>query len=155
MAYTSSVPAAITGLVAAFTASASLGGAGVPVRDGPRLDQASGQEAVAVGYTGDMAEDVVTGTASPEGAAVLPDRERYAVMCAIEVIDAGTDITAARARAYQLHAACGAAVAADKTLGGAVLRASLGMGSLQQQQTDAGARARLVFPVNCDAYTGR
>ena len=155
MAYTSSVPAAIAGLVAAFTASGQLGGAGVPVRDGPQLTAASGQEAVAVGYVGNQDEDVVTGTASPEGQAVLPDRERYAIMCAIEVIDAGADIAAARARAYQLHAACGAAIAAGHTLGGAVLRASLGIGSLQQQQTDTGARARLIFPVNCDAFTGR
>lgn len=155
MSYTSSVPAAIAGLVAAFTASASLGGAGVPVRKGPELSQASGLEAVAVAYTGDQNEDVVTGTASPEGMAVLPDRERYAVMCAAEVIDPGADIGAALTRAYQLHAACGAAIAADHTLGKAILRASLGIGSLQLQQTDTGARARLVFPVSCDAFTGR
>jgi hypothetical protein len=47
-------------------------------------------------------------------------------------------------------------VAADPKLGGAVLRASLGIGSLQQQQqTETGARARVVFPVNVDAFTSR
>jgi hypothetical protein len=153
--YYSSVPAAIAALVTAFRTSAALGLAGVPVRDGPQLTQASGSEAVAVGWTGDQNEDVVTGAASPEGLAVLPDRERYAVTCAIEVIDPGGDIAAARARAYGLHAACGQALAADPKLGGAVLRASLGIGSLQQQQTETGARARVVFPVNIDAFTGR
>ena len=97
----------------------------------------------------------MTGAASPEGLAVLPDRERYAVMCAAEVIDPGSDLPAARTRAYALHAACGAAIAVDHTLGKAVLRASLGIGSLQQQQTSGGALARVVFPVNCEAFTGR
>jgi hypothetical protein len=155
--YASSVPAAITALVAVFRASAQLGAAdpAVPVRDGPELSSASGLEAVAVGYTGDQNEDVVTGTASPEGLAALPDRERYAVMCAIEVIEPGADIAAARARAYVLHAACGAAIAADHSLGGTVLRASMGIGSLQQQQADTGARARVIFPVTIDAFTSR
>jgi hypothetical protein len=155
MTYASSVPAAVAALVTAFRTWPGLGLAGVPVRDGPELSQESGLEAVAVGYTGDAAEDVVAGTASPEGLAVLPDRERYAVTCAIEVIDPGAGVAAARARAYVLHAECGAAIAADHTLGKAVLRASLGIGSLQQQQTEAGARARVVFPVSIDAYTGR
>ena len=155
MTYASSVPAAITALVTAFKTYPTLGLAGVPVRDGPELTSESGLEAVAVGYTGDQNEDVVTGTASPEGMAVLPDRERYAITCAVEVIDPGSDIAAARTRAYEIHALCGQALAADHTLRGSVLRASVGIGSLQQQQTPDGARARVMFPVNCDAYTGR
>jgi hypothetical protein len=156
MAWSSSVPAAIAGLVAAFRTSTALGVAGVPVRDGPELTAEPSTEAVAVGYRGgDQGQDVVTGTASPEGLAVLPDRERYAITCCAEVLDTGSNITAARIRAYQLHAACGAAVAADHTLGKAVLRASVGIGSLQQQQTADGALARVTFPVNIDAYTSR
>jgi hypothetical protein len=155
MTYSSSVPAAMTALVAAFSTSAGLGLAGVPVRDGPVLTDAAELEAVAVGYTGDQGQDVVTGAASPEGLAVLPDRERYAVTCCIEVLDPGGGITAARVRAYQIHAACGAAIAVDHTLGKVVLRASLGIGSLQQRQTSGGALARVVFPVNVDAYTSR
>ena len=116
MSYTSSVPAAITGLVTAFRTSTGLGLAGVPVRDGPELTQASGLEAVAVGYVGNQDEDVVTGTASPEGLAVLPDRERYAVMCAVEVIDQGGDVAAARARPDAHHPPSGAASAVDHTL---------------------------------------
>jgi hypothetical protein len=155
MPYYSSVPAAVTGILAAFRTSPALGVAGVPVRDGPELTATPALEAVAVGYTGDANEDVVTGAASPEGLAVLPDRERYAVMCAIEVLDGEGDLAAARARAYALHAACGAALAVDHSLGKAVLRASLGIGSLQQQQTPNGMLARVVFPVNIDAFTSR
>ena len=157
MAYSSSVPAAIAALVADFRASAALGGAGVLVLDGPSLTAPGGQEAVAVGYAGDaaQAQPAVTGTAVPEGLGVLPDRERYAVTCVIEVVDPGGDMTAARTRAYALHAACGAAVAADHTLGGAVLNAWPGFGTLYPQQTTGGALARVVFPVGVDAYTGR
>jgi hypothetical protein len=153
--YSSSVPAAIAAITAAFRTSVALGLAGVPVRDGPELTAAPGLEAVAVGYTGSTDENVVTGTATAEGLAVLPDRERYAIMCAVEVVDGEHDIAAARTRAYQLHAACGAAIAADPKLGGTVLRATPGIGSLRQQQTADGALARVVFPVNVDAYTGR
>jgi len=152
--YYSSVPAAIAGLVSAFMTSTGLGLAGVAVRDGPALTADPALEAVAVGYSGDQNTDVVTGTASPEGLGPQ-DRERYAVTCTVEVLDPGGDIAAARTRAYQIHAACGAAVAADRRLGGAVLIASLGIGSLRQQQTPSGALARIGFAVNCEAYTRR
>ena len=155
MTYYSTVPAAMAGLVAAFRTSTSLGLAGVAVRDGPVVTADPALEAVAVGYTGDQSQDVVTGTASPEGMGGGQDRERYAVTCTIEVLDAGGDIAAARVRAYQLHAACGAAVGADRKLGGAVLIASVGIGSLRQQQTTGGALARVSFPVNVEAYTVR
>jgi hypothetical protein len=155
--YSSSVPAAITALLAAFTASASLGAAVPPVqvRDGPQLRADSAAEGVAVGYSSGQNSAVVTGTATPEGLGAGPDRERYAITCTAEVIDGSGSIAAARTRAYQLHAACGAAIAADHTLGGTVLRAVPGMGSLTQQQTTRGALARVVFPVTVDAYTTR
>lgn len=155
MTYSSSVPAAIGALLAAFQSSTALGLAGVPVRDGPQLTAASGTEAVAVGYTGDQNQAAVTGTATPEGLGAGPDRERYAITCAAEVIDPTGNLPAARARAYQLHAACGAAITADRTLGKTVLRAVPGPGSLTQQQTTQGAVARVVFPVTIDAYTTR
>jgi hypothetical protein len=153
MTYYSSVPAAVTALVTAFRASAGL--AGVLVLDGPGLNATAGVEGIAVGWSGDPNAAAVTGTAAPEGMGAGGDREQYTVACTIMVIDPGGDITAARTRAYQLHAACGAAIAADHTLAGVVLRASLGIGSLTQQQTTGGALARIVFPVNTDAYTTR
>ncbi len=153
--YASSVPAAIAAIAAAFRASTALGLAGVPVRVGPELTAAPGLEAVAVGYTGSQDENVVTGTATAEGLAVLPGRERYAVLCAVEVVDPDGAPAPAQVRAYALHAACGAAIAADHTLGKTVLRATPGFGSLRQQQTAGGALARVVFPVSVDAFTSR
>jgi hypothetical protein len=127
----------------------------VVVRDGPVVTADPALEAVAVGYVGDQNQDVVTGSASPEGLGGGQDRERYAVTCTVEVLDADGDIAAARVRAYQLHAACGAAIGVDRRLGGAVLIASVGIGSLRQQQTTGGALARVSFPVNIEAYTTR
>jgi hypothetical protein len=155
--YSSSVPAAIAALLAAFRASTALGLATppVPVHDGPDITAAASLEAVAVGYTATANQAVVTGTAAPEGNSAGPDREQYAVICTAEVLDPGGDIAAARTRAYQLHAACGAAITADRTLGRAVLRAAPGLGSLQQQQQQNGALATVTFPVTVDAYTTR
>jgi hypothetical protein len=151
--YSSSVPAAIAALAAAFTAAPGL--AGTEVRDGPQLRATSVTEGVAVAYAGAQGQSAVTGSTVPEGLGTGPDRERYAIMCTAEVLDGTGDVAAARNRAYQLHAACGAAIALDHTLGGKVLRAVPGMGSLTQQQTTRGALARVVFPVTVDAYTTR
>jgi hypothetical protein len=155
--YQSSVPAAIAALAAAFRASTALGLATPPVlvRDGPALTDAAGLEAVAVGYSGDQNTDAAAGAATPEGLSGAQDRERYTITCAAEVLDPGADITAARTRVYQLHAACGAAIAADHTLGKTVLRAAPGPWALRQQQTPNGALARIVFGVAIDAYTTR
>ena len=153
MTYSSSVPAAIAALVTVFTGAPAL--SATEVRDGPQLRATSVTEGVAVGYASGQNSAVVTGTSTPEGLGAGPDRERYAIMCTAEVLDPGGDIGAARVRAYQLHAACGAAIAADHTLGKTVLRAVPGPGSLTQQQTTRGALARVIFPVTVDAYTTR
>lgn len=155
MTYSSSVPAAITALLAAFRTSTALGLAGVPVHDGPDIAAAASLEAVAVGYTPTQNQSVITGTSAPEGMGAGPDREQYTVTCTAEVLDPGGDIAAARTRAYALHAACGAAITADRTLGKVVLGATPGLGSLQQQQQANGALATVTFPVAIDAYTSR
>jgi hypothetical protein len=95
-------------------------------------------------------------TSAGLGLAGVPVRDGPQVTAApgLEAVTVG-NITAARARAYQLHAACGAAIGVDRKLGGAVLQASLGIGSLRQKQTSDGALAQVVFPVNVEAYTSR
>ena len=155
--YYSSVPAAITALLTAFRTSTALGLAAVPVpvRAGPQLTAAAALEAVAVGYASAQNASVVSGTSTAEGLGTGPDRERYTIACTAEVLDPGADMGAARTRAYQLHAACGAAIAVDRTLGGKVLRATAGLGSLEQQQQQNGALARVTFGVDIDAYTTR
>jgi hypothetical protein len=155
MSYASTVPAAIAALVSAFETSVNIGLAGVPVFDGPPLGAEQATGVVAVGYSGDEAETVVEGAASPADLGLAQDRETYSITCAAAAVDPGTSIAAARGRAYALHAACGAAVRTDPKLGGAVMRASLGIASLRQEQNTYGARVTVVFPVNCEAFTSR
>ncbi|MGH8867813.1 MAG: hypothetical protein ACRDYU_07440 [Actinomycetes bacterium] len=146
----STAPAAITALVATFRAAPGLG----PdmVLDGPTVTDASIFEVVTVGYQDDERPIAVEAQTTREGPALVPNRERYSVYCAAAVLRGDTDIAAARARAYELLAAAATALAADKTLGGAVMSAQLGEHSLTQEMPD-GALARVPFEVLVDAFT--
>ena len=73
----------------------------------------------------------------------------------LAVLNGSKDITAARTRAYELLSACGAAVTADKKLGGAVAMAFLGNHNMTHEQTQRGALVTIAFEVNCNAWTGQ
>lgn len=154
MAWSSSVPAALSALLAAFRAAPAL--SGTDVRDGPLVTGSPALETVLVGWYGQMSDLLaVDGTVAMEGLGGIPDREQFAIRCAAMVMDGQGDMTAARARAYVLAAACGAAVAADRKLAGTVMRAVYGTQSLRQEQRPDGAVATVEFTVECDAYTSR
>jgi hypothetical protein len=163
VSWSSSVPAALAGLLATFQASPGLGAATppVPVRDGHVVTGSQASTVVVVGWTGKDGDDTaVENTATTEGLAGNPDRERFQIRCAAMALNGGGsagsgDLPAARTAAYALHAACGAAVAADRKLGGAVTRASMGDHVLHQDATQRGQRAIVEFMVQVDAYTGR
>lgn len=152
MAWGSSTPAAIENLLAAIGA---VKDAETGLRDGPRVVADGINEAITVGYVDDTDETAVTGSMEYEGLAVAPLRETYSIRCAASVRNGAKDITAARSRAYELLAAVGGALAADKTLGGVVLSARIGDMTLSQDQTSRGADVVLAFNVDCDAYTTR
>jgi hypothetical protein len=152
--WSSSVPGAIAGVLAAFRASADLARP-VDIRDGPVVTGSAAVDAVIAGWHGmENDELAVEGQGTTEGLAGLPDREQYSIRCAAMSLSGTGNVVAARTRAYELLAACGAAIAADRTLGGAVMRASVGASSLFQEPAD-GMRAVVQFSVDCDAYTGR
>lgn len=156
----STVPAALAGLVAAFKEAPGLEDA--EVYDGPMVESSSSEAAVAVGFVGERM--AITGSyPEPMGPVVsaqanLDDlnigalAETYTVQSMAAVINGASDITAARAKAYELLAACGQAVAADKTLGGSVKLARMGGHTLSQDQTPRGAIATIVFQVECEAW---
>lgn len=152
MAWTSKVPAAIDALVAMFTTAEGL--ADVTVRDGASVSQARVSEIVSVGYTGTEGENDADAIVSAEGLGGSPDREQFTIRCAAAALSGATDMPAARARAYELFGAAAAAIAANRTLNGVVMRAMVGSHSLTQDQTDQGAQAVVTFEVSCDAYTG-
>jgi hypothetical protein len=154
MAWSSTVPAALTALLAALEAAPGL--EGVDVRDGPVVSSTAAAEAVIVGWYGQAGDELAVESAiTQEGMAAQPDREQFVIRCAALVLNGSTDMTAPRARAYELLAACGAAVAADRTLAGTVMSAYVASHSLLQEQRQNGALATVEFGVACDAFTAR
>lgn len=151
MAWSSTVPAALAAILELFK-SADLGDA--EVFDGPEVTGSSAKQVVVVGwYTQESDTLAADGAVTMEGLAGDPDREQYVIRCAALVLDGGGDLAAARARAYELAAACGALIAANRTLGGLVLRAGVTSQALRQDQPQGGARAIVEFGVGVDAYT--
>jgi hypothetical protein len=149
----------MTALLAAFRASEALASP-VAVRDGPVTTASSARDVVIVGWEGDEGDEVaVEATETAEGLAPIPDREQYSVRCAVMSRSGAGDpakaIADARARVCALHAACGAAIAADRTLGGSVMRARMGDWSLSQVPDQYGQKSVIRFSVEVDAYSGR
>jgi hypothetical protein len=152
-AWSSQVPAAITALLAAFRAAPAL--ASVDVRDGPQVTASAALETVLVGWNGQPSDQVAADAAvSPEVFGDADDRETFAIRCAALVLNGQNDLAAARTRAYQLLAACGAAIRADRRLGGTVGDSHISTHSLRQTQTPDGTVAAVTFGVACDTFTG-
>lgn len=153
MTWASTAPAAIAGLVATLGGSAVLDG--VAVFDGPVVNGSTAVEVITVGYTGGEDEDSADATEAIAGLSVQQSRERYVVRCAASVRNGSADMAAARNRAYDLLGYVGEALAGDKTLSGAVMKAMLGAHTLRQAQDSRGALATVVFEVAVDAFTRR
>jgi hypothetical protein len=152
MAWVSKLPAAIDGLVTLFGAWAGL--SGVSVLDGPTSSQQTFREVLTVGWTGGDDETDAESALLTEGLGGSPDREQFTIRCAAAVLRGTDDLPGARKRAYELLAEAGAAIAQDRTLRGAVMRAMVGSHSLSQELTQQGAQAVVTFEVSCDAYSG-
>jgi hypothetical protein len=155
MAWTSRLPAAMDALVTTFTEWPGLGGGGVTVRDGPSASQATIKEIVSVGYTGGEDDTDAASTLLTEGLGGDVDREQFTVRCAAAVLRGSDDVAGARRRAYELFSEAGAAIAANRSLNGSVMRAMISSHSLAMDLATNGAQAMVVFEVSCDAYTGR
>ena len=150
-------PDVIDALLLRFAASSDLGAAVPPVQvfDGPTVIDESSPEVLMVGWSGaDGEESDAESTMSPDGLATT-DREVCTVRCAISVLNGSTDMALPRARAYELLRFAGAALAADRSLGGTVLRAMITSVAYTPRQTTRGAQVDLVFTVECDAFTNR
>jgi len=157
------VDAALKGLVAVFEAAPAL--EGVDVYDGPAVSNSKATAALSVGFAGERMnrtgaypeteQPAVSVTSAPAGLGGGDLAEQYLVQNMLAVLDGGKDIVAARQRAYDLLGAAGDAVAADKTLSGAVAWARPGGHSLTQEQTPRGAVITIVFEVEIEAFTIR
>lgn len=161
MAWSSTVPAAMAALVTTWRQSPDLAPP-VAVRDGPEVTASSARDVVVAGWYGVEGDELaVEGQDTMEGLVGSPDREQYVIRCAA-IHKSGTSgppsagvIAKARQRAYELLAACGAAIDADRRLGGTVMRATVGASSLRQVPDPKGITAIVEFTVEIDAYAGR
>lgn len=146
MSWASTVPAALTGLVSTF------GPMGVPIRKGTVVGGSSRQQVIVVGYEGENASAVEVALAD---AGPLAQQETYVVHCCIVVTAGGTGLDPVIERASALLEGVGAALAADQTLGGAVMRARLGPFGFVFQQSKQGAIVEVPFDVHVSAFPAR
>ncbi len=148
MAWGSTAPAAIAGLVAVLQA-----GMETQVLDGAVVSDAAGSEVVNVGWQTADQESVEMAFKPYTHAA---DLEEYTINNAVRVLTS-RDGVAARARAFVLFNQIGTLIKADRdaalNLGGAVMRAWISSGSYEAQQGGGGALATILFAVTCQAET--
>ena len=153
MTWAGTYPAAVAGLVTAWQRAYPL--QGVELRNGPQLTNPQAQEVLTAAYTSLEDDTAADGEWTPEGLAGVPDREQYTIACAVSVLNGDGDVVAARARVFALAAAAGDAIAADATLGGAVMNAWMGSWTVREDAADPGMVATVRFGVRIDAYTNR
>lgn len=148
MSWATSVPAALTALTAAFQTAVP----GVTVLKGTVVGNSSRREVIVVGYEGGNADAVefLIGDAGPQS-----QQEAYTVNCCIVVAPGGTGLDPVIVRATELFEALGATLAADQTVGGAVMRARIAQGAFRFQQSKQGAVVEVPFTVRVAAFPTR
>jgi len=151
----STIPAAIDGLVAGVTATVE---AGVQVLDGPAVGQVLHTDHIIIG--GSLDEDAATGEQVRAELGSLSRGESYDLLVQAGAYSGGGAQKEVRDRAYALMASVEAYVRSDPTLGGAVKDAQVGGAeSLDQRPptdlNDAdvevvlGRKAVVTFRVSC------
>jgi hypothetical protein len=149
MAWGSTAPAVITGVVATLDAAVDA-----RVLDTTIVSDASTSETVNIGYQNDD-QPAIEAQVNLEGQGANPDREQYTIHCAVRV-QKSKDIVAARQRAFDLLGQCGAAIKANKTVGvPGVLMAHISGWALLPQLGRTGALATVLFDIDIDAFTTR
>lgn len=145
------MPLAMAALLAILKDTAAL--SGVTVLDGQQVTEDPFDEAVVVGFIGPEDPTAVEGQLAIEGMSVSPNRDLFTIRCVAIVSSGEADITAVRARVFELFGAVGQVLVNNHTLGGAVGTARISDYRLSLPQTKAGAGAVVLFGVTCDAYT--
>jgi len=141
---TSTVPAAVDGLLALLAASTDL--TGVLIIDGqPTIEVPP--DYVAIGFADD-AGDSITGRQDPASLGNMRRKEEYTIACEISAWTGETDMKSMRDRAFTLMAGVEKAVRADGTLNGAVAFADFGDSvNVAQVQTQQGAVVVIKFTI--------
>lgn len=149
---TSAVPGAVSALLA--IAQAAAGFEGVPITDGPPTGDMADQEFVAIGWQPDSEESVQITQVFAYAGARSRDEE-FSILCWIDTWTGDADVSARRARAFELLGVLETAIRASggsptaPTLNGTVLWSELTSAVLKQANTDKGVRAGIAFSVAC------
>lgn len=140
---TSSIPAAIDGLLGLLRASSAL--RNVEIIDGEPTTNTP-KEFIAVAFAEDGGE-VVSGQQAPATLGNLRRSESFDIACFVSAWNGGTVMKTVRDRAFALYAAVEDAVRTGGTLGGSVIFADISQESFAQYQTEQGAVADISFTV--------
>ncbi|WP_426568092.1 hypothetical protein [Streptomyces canus] len=148
----SRVPDLIDALATRLSTDEDL--SGVRVTDGPEVSGSAGLEWVLVGYDGDPDGEFLAATTEEDWAALGTSRsERIELPVTILVRRGDNDVTAARARTYEIAAIVRRVLAADPSLGLGGMQAAVAGATLFQTQTNEGIQDRLVLTVGAQAFT--
>ena len=138
-----SIPAVLDALVQKFRATA-----GVQVIDGQPLRDDIEPDVIVVGYS-PVQPSVDAAEYTPE---IRGEIERFDVACLASSWSDQQSAKVVRDRVFGLYDSVDGALAADPTLGGAVIRALVRVLGLDQAQTDKGATATIEFTVRVDGF---
>lgn len=153
MSWGSTIPAAIDALAAAIDST------GIRVVAGPQFVDSAERPLVVVGWGGAGQDSpMVTANSSSAGFVTDVTHESYTVRC-VAVVDTGSTgaeaVVATRNQVVDLFGRVASVVAADATLGGAVMRAAVADYSLTMQQHARGLTGSVEFGVAIDAQSIR
>lgn len=120
----------------------------VDVLDGPSIDDI-GQDVVAIGIS---AEDLSMDS-SFEIAGLCTDRETFDLVCLVRSWTGDADLSARRARCFELFRSIAELIKSDPRLGNTVARARIAGISYNPARLPEGAVASLTFRVRIEAFT--
>lgn len=133
-------------LIALWSAQSSL--LGVTIYDGPPVSSAPDADLITVGDDADPSSDAASAF-EQEWANLSHSRrsERGEIVCATVAQNGSTALVSTRARAFELLAACEAALLADPTLGDLAFTTELISGSSKPIQNNRGTAVVVPFTV--------
>lgn len=141
---TSTIPAAIDGIIAGLKAYNAL--KGVTIIDGQPLTDLP-DDYVAIGFADDMSE-AISGNQEPAGLGAQRRQEMYTINCEVSAWTGSTVMKTARDKAFSILASVENVVRHDGTLGKAVIFADFGANmSVAQIQTEKGATVVIRFDI--------
>lgn len=151
----SKVPDVIDYLVTLFTDAATIGGTGVAVVDGPKVQATTIPLGLWVGCD-DITATLPAAASSTQELGGLKPRatERLSINCTAYAWSGGDDVATLRTAAYGVVAAVETTIAGDPALGGTVAsRPAVTGAQLRQGPQNRGMAAQVTFTIDATALT--